>query len=82
MFALGVDGFHIELWPSFLMANSLAGLESPLQMSGMSSPVTSVGGSKSSSLRRRKRPGRHATERQTSMEKHNGEVSTSTSGKI
>uniref|UniRef100_A0A8P4GHM9 Zinc finger FYVE domain-containing protein 26 n=1 Tax=Dicentrarchus labrax TaxID=13489 RepID=A0A8P4GHM9_DICLA len=32
-----------------------------------------------SSLRRRKRPGRHATERQTSVEKQNGEVSTSAS---
>uniref|UniRef100_A0A3B4V2U8 Zinc finger FYVE domain-containing protein 26 n=1 Tax=Seriola dumerili TaxID=41447 RepID=A0A3B4V2U8_SERDU len=36
-------------------------------------------GSKSSSLRRRRRPGRHATERQTSTEKLNGEVSTSAS---
>ncbi|XP_044023406.1 zinc finger FYVE domain-containing protein 26 isoform X3 [Siniperca chuatsi] len=56
-----------------------SGSESPLQMSTVSCPVTSLGRSKSSSLRRRKRPGRHATERQTSMEKHNGEVSTSAS---
>lgn len=54
----------------------LSGLESPLQVSGMSSSITSLRRSKSSSLRRRKRPGR-----QTSVEKHNGEVSASTSGK-
>ncbi|XP_075964862.1 zinc finger FYVE domain-containing protein 26 isoform X1 [Anarhichas minor] len=56
-----------------------SGSESPLQMSAVSSPVTSLGRSKSSSLRRRKRPGRRATERQTSVEKHNGELSTSAS---
>ncbi|XP_070775958.1 zinc finger FYVE domain-containing protein 26 [Enoplosus armatus] len=56
-----------------------SGSESPLQMSAVSCPVTPLGRSKSSSLRRRKRPGRHATERQTSIEKHNGEVSTSAS---
>lgn len=58
------------------MVNALTGSESPLQMSAVTSPVTSLGRSKSSSLRRRKRPGR-----QTSVEKHNGEVSTSASGK-
>uniref|UniRef100_A0A8C3A898 Zinc finger FYVE domain-containing protein 26 n=1 Tax=Cyclopterus lumpus TaxID=8103 RepID=A0A8C3A898_CYCLU len=51
------------------------GSESPFQMSAVSAPVTSLGGSESSSLRRRKRP-----RRQTSVEKHNGEVSTSASG--
>ncbi|KAM9340967.1 zinc finger FYVE domain-containing protein 26 [Symphorus nematophorus] len=55
------------------------GSENPLQMSPVSCPVTSLGRSKSSSLRRRKRAGRHTTERQTSVEKHNGEVSTSAS---
>uniref|UniRef100_A0A8C9WWW7 Zinc finger FYVE domain-containing protein 26 n=1 Tax=Sander lucioperca TaxID=283035 RepID=A0A8C9WWW7_SANLU len=55
--------------------------ESPLQLSAVGCPVTSLGSSKSSSLRRRKRPGRHAIERQTSVDKHNGEVSTSTSGR-
>uniref|UniRef100_A0A8D0CMK2 Zinc finger FYVE domain-containing protein 26 n=1 Tax=Sander lucioperca TaxID=283035 RepID=A0A8D0CMK2_SANLU len=55
------------------------GSESPLQLSAVGCPVTSLGSSKSSSLRRRKRPGRHAIERQTSVDKHNGEVSTSTS---
>nr|XP_046269361.1 zinc finger FYVE domain-containing protein 26 isoform X2 [Scatophagus argus] len=56
-----------------------SGSESPIQMSAVSCPITSLGRSKSSSLRRRKRHGRHATERQTSVEKHNGEVSTSAS---
>ncbi|XP_059209282.1 zinc finger FYVE domain-containing protein 26 [Centropristis striata] len=56
-----------------------SGSESPLPMSAVSCAVTPLGRSKSSSLRRRKRPGRHAIERQTSVEKHNGEVSTSTS---
>ncbi|GAA6231537.1 zinc finger FYVE domain-containing protein 26 [Lates japonicus] len=56
-----------------------SGSESPLQMSAVSCTAPSVGRSKSSSLRRRKRPGRHSTERQTSIEKHNGEVSTSAS---
>ncbi|TDG99134.1 hypothetical protein EPR50_G00208230 [Perca flavescens] len=56
-----------------------SGSESPLQRSAVGCPVTSLGSSKSSSLRRRKRPGRHAIERQTSVDKHNGEVSTSTS---
>ncbi|XP_051244231.1 zinc finger FYVE domain-containing protein 26 isoform X4 [Dicentrarchus labrax] len=55
------------------------GSESPLQTSAVNCPVPSVGRNKSSSLRRRKRPGRHATERQTSVEKQNGEVSTSAS---
>ncbi|XP_041809482.1 zinc finger FYVE domain-containing protein 26 isoform X2 [Chelmon rostratus] len=56
-----------------------SGAESPLQMSAVSCPTTSLAHSKSSSLRRRKKPGRHATERQTSVEKHNGEVGTSAS---
>ncbi|XP_039642804.1 zinc finger FYVE domain-containing protein 26 isoform X3 [Perca fluviatilis] len=56
-----------------------SGSESPLQRSAVGCPVTSLGSSKSSSLRRRKRPGRHAIQRQTSVDKHNGEVSTSTS---
>ncbi|XP_041668136.1 zinc finger FYVE domain-containing protein 26 isoform X2 [Cheilinus undulatus] len=55
------------------------GPESPLQMSSVSCQVTPLGTSKSSSLRRRKRHRRHSIERQTSTEKHNGEVSTSTS---
>ncbi|XP_071354919.1 zinc finger FYVE domain-containing protein 26 isoform X2 [Trachinotus anak] len=58
---------------------SSGGSESPLQMSAVSCGAISLGRSKSSSLRRRRRPGRHATERQTSVEKHNGEVSTSAS---
>ncbi|XP_040916541.1 zinc finger FYVE domain-containing protein 26 isoform X2 [Toxotes jaculatrix] len=56
-----------------------SGSESPLPMSAVSCTATSLGRSKSSSLRRRKRPVRHATERQSSTEKHNGEVSTSAS---
>lgn len=56
-----------------------AGLESPIQMSTFSFPVTSLGRSKSSSLRRRRRPGRHSVERENSVEKRNGEVSTSAS---
>lgn len=63
------------------MVYLLAGSESPLRMSAISSPVTSVVHSKSSSLRRRRKPARHAGERQSSTEKHNGEVSTSASGK-
>lgn len=59
---------------------SFSGLESPVQMSGLRSPFTSVGRSKSSSLRRRKRAGRRSVERQASMEKHHGEGSTSPSG--
>ncbi|XP_037652726.1 zinc finger FYVE domain-containing protein 26 isoform X1 [Sebastes umbrosus] len=59
--------------------NSLSGSESPVQMSAVSCPLTPLGRSKSLSLRRRKRPGRHVTERQTSVETHNGEISTSTS---
>uniref|UniRef100_I3KUA6 Zinc finger FYVE domain-containing protein 26 n=1 Tax=Oreochromis niloticus TaxID=8128 RepID=I3KUA6_ORENI len=42
--------------------------------------VTPLGPHKSSSLRRRRKPGRHSIERHSSTEKHNGEVSTSTSG--
>ncbi|XP_034713924.1 zinc finger FYVE domain-containing protein 26 isoform X1 [Etheostoma cragini] len=56
-----------------------SGLESPLRLSALGCPVTPLGSSKSSSLRRRKRAGRHAIERQTSVDKHNGDVSTSTS---
>uniref|UniRef100_A0A7N6A3N7 Zinc finger FYVE domain-containing protein 26 n=1 Tax=Anabas testudineus TaxID=64144 RepID=A0A7N6A3N7_ANATE len=48
--------------------------ESP-QMSAFSCTATSLRHSNSSSLRRRRKPGR-----QTSIEKHNGEVSTSASG--
>lgn len=60
--------------------NVFLGLESPIQMSTFSFPVTSLGRSKSSSLRRRRRPGRHSVERENSVEKRNGEVSTSASG--
>ncbi|TMS21187.1 Zinc finger FYVE domain-containing protein 26 [Larimichthys crocea] len=56
-----------------------SGSESPRPMSAVNYPVTILGHSKSSSLRRRKRPGRPAMDRQTSMEKHKGEVSTSAS---
>ncbi|CAJ1074767.1 zinc finger FYVE domain-containing protein 26 [Xyrichtys novacula] len=55
------------------------GPESPFQMSSVGGAVTPLGRSKSSSLRRRKRHGRHSIERQTSTERCNGEVSTSTS---
>ncbi|XP_069391514.1 zinc finger FYVE domain-containing protein 26 [Paralichthys olivaceus] len=55
------------------------GSESHLHMSTPGSAETSLKHSKSSSLRRRKRPGRRVAERQTSIEKHNGEVSTSAS---
>ncbi|XP_024910893.1 zinc finger FYVE domain-containing protein 26 isoform X2 [Cynoglossus semilaevis] len=58
---------------------SESGPESPLHTSAVSSAATPLGRSKSSSLRRRRRPGRHHTERQTSIDKHNGEVSTSAS---
>ncbi|KAM9355627.1 LOW QUALITY PROTEIN: zinc finger FYVE domain-containing protein 26 [Pholidichthys leucotaenia] len=59
--------------------NSGNGLESPVQMPSVSCAVTTVGHSTSSSLRRRRRPGRHSIERRISIEKHNGEVSTSAS---
>ncbi|XP_026194977.1 zinc finger FYVE domain-containing protein 26 isoform X2 [Anabas testudineus] len=52
---------------------SESGAESP-QMSAFSCTATSLRHSNSSSLRRRRKPGR-----QTSIEKHNGEVSTSAS---
>ncbi|KAM4542256.1 zinc finger FYVE domain-containing protein 26 isoform 2-T2 [Odontesthes bonariensis] len=55
------------------------GSESPIQLSAFSSTATRLRRSKSSSLRKRRKPGRHAAERQTSIEKQNGEVSTSTS---
>uniref|UniRef100_A0A3P9NXU7 Zinc finger FYVE domain-containing protein 26 n=1 Tax=Poecilia reticulata TaxID=8081 RepID=A0A3P9NXU7_POERE len=55
------------------------GSESPTQMSTYSPTVAPLGCSKSSSLRKRRKTSRHATERQTSVEKHNGEVSTSAS---
>ncbi|XP_038584174.1 zinc finger FYVE domain-containing protein 26 isoform X2 [Micropterus salmoides] len=51
-----------------------SGSEGLLHMSIVSCPITSLGRSKSSSLRRRKRPGR-----QNSTEQHNGEISTSAS---
>ncbi|AWP16085.1 putative zinc finger FYVE domain-containing protein 26 [Scophthalmus maximus] len=57
-----------------------SGSEGHLHMSPVGSTATSSGRSNGSSLRRRKRPGRHVTERQTSTEKHNGEVNTSASG--
>ncbi|KAK7904153.1 hypothetical protein WMY93_016760 [Mugilogobius chulae] len=59
--------------------NSVDGMESPLQTSTFSFPTSSVARSKSSSLRRRRRHGRHTVERENSVEKHNGEVSTSAS---
>ncbi|XP_023142394.2 zinc finger FYVE domain-containing protein 26 isoform X3 [Amphiprion ocellaris] len=55
------------------------GSESPVQMSAVSHGTTSLRRSKSSSLRRRRKPGRHSIERHSSIEKHNGEVSTSAS---
>ncbi|XP_014898779.1 zinc finger FYVE domain-containing protein 26 [Poecilia latipinna] len=55
------------------------GSESPLQMSTYSPTVAPLGCSKRSSLRKRRKTSRHAAERQTSVEKHNGEVSTSAS---
>ncbi|MED6236556.1 hypothetical protein ATANTOWER_010927, partial [Ataeniobius toweri] len=55
------------------------GSESPMQMSAYSSTVASLGCRKRLSLRKRKKPARHAAERQTSVEKQNGEVSTSAS---
>uniref|UniRef100_A0A3Q2WT35 Zinc finger FYVE domain-containing protein 26 n=1 Tax=Haplochromis burtoni TaxID=8153 RepID=A0A3Q2WT35_HAPBU len=42
--------------------------------------VTPLGPRKSSSLRRRRKPGRHTIERHSSTEKHNGEVSTNGGG--
>ncbi|XP_056914393.1 zinc finger FYVE domain-containing protein 26 isoform X7 [Takifugu flavidus] len=56
-----------------------SGLESPVQVSGVRAPLTSVGHSKSSSLRRRKRAGRRSPERQASTERRHGEGSTSPS---
>ncbi|KAK1893832.1 Zinc finger FYVE domain containing protein 26 [Dissostichus eleginoides] len=50
--------------------SSGSGSDVPLQVSALSSPVSSLSRSKSSSLRRRKRAGR-----QNSVKKHNGEVS-------
>uniref|UniRef100_A0A3B3Y0T4 Zinc finger FYVE domain-containing protein 26 n=1 Tax=Poecilia mexicana TaxID=48701 RepID=A0A3B3Y0T4_9TELE len=55
------------------------GSESPMQMSTYSPTVAPLGCSKRSSLRKRRKTSRHAAERQTSVEKHNGEVSTSAS---
>ncbi|XP_039897877.1 zinc finger FYVE domain-containing protein 26 isoform X2 [Simochromis diagramma] len=55
------------------------GSESPLTTSTVGCTVTPLGPRKSSSLRRRRKPGRHTIERHSSTEKHNGEVSTSTS---
>uniref|UniRef100_A0A667YLE1 Zinc finger FYVE domain-containing protein 26 n=1 Tax=Myripristis murdjan TaxID=586833 RepID=A0A667YLE1_9TELE len=45
----------------------------------VSRPAPPLGRSNSSSLRRRRRVGRHSLEKQTSIERHNGEVSASTS---
>uniref|UniRef100_A0A3B3ZBL6 Zinc finger FYVE domain-containing protein 26 n=1 Tax=Periophthalmus magnuspinnatus TaxID=409849 RepID=A0A3B3ZBL6_9GOBI len=47
--------------------------------STFSFPTSSLGRSKSSSLRRRRRHGKHSAERENSVEKHNGDVSTSAS---
>ncbi|XP_017271896.1 zinc finger FYVE domain-containing protein 26 isoform X2 [Kryptolebias marmoratus] len=55
------------------------GSKSPIQMSTFSSTGTPLRHRKSSGSRRRRKPARHAAERQTSIEKHNGEVSTSAS---
>ncbi|XP_056151758.1 zinc finger FYVE domain-containing protein 26 [Lampris incognitus] len=56
------------------------GSEGPFQTAAASRAAPPLGRRGSASLRRRrKRAGRHAHERQTSIEKHNGEVSTSTS---
>ncbi|XP_015824943.3 zinc finger FYVE domain-containing protein 26 [Nothobranchius furzeri] len=54
------------------------GSESPMQMSTISSTATPLGRSQRPSFRRRRKL-RHSVERQTSVEKHNGEVSTSAS---
>ncbi|CAL9686821.1 unnamed protein product [Knipowitschia caucasica] len=58
--------------------NSADGMESPLETSTFSFPTLSLGRSKSSSLRKRRRHGRHFVERENS-DKQNGEVSTSAS---
>ncbi|XP_075904789.1 zinc finger FYVE domain-containing protein 26 isoform X2 [Nelusetta ayraudi] len=58
---------------------SASGLESPAPVSAVSSPLTSLTRSKSWSLRRRRRAGRHSVERQTSAERLGGDVSTGTS---
>ncbi|XP_038158670.1 zinc finger FYVE domain-containing protein 26 isoform X1 [Cyprinodon tularosa] len=55
------------------------GSESPIQMSTYSSTAATLGCSKRSSVRKRRKPARQPAERQTSAEKHNGEVSTSAS---
>ncbi|XP_037550751.1 zinc finger FYVE domain-containing protein 26 [Nematolebias whitei] len=55
------------------------GSEGPIQMSTFSSTGTPLGHRKNSGSRRRRKPVRHAAERQTSIEKHNGDVSTSAS---
>lgn len=81
LFLIEVDVFEIEFQPSFWMKYLFAGLESPLHMSGVSSAFTSLGHSKSSSQRRRKRAGRHTVERQTSIENY-GEISPIISGNI
>lgn len=59
--------------------NSGDGMESPLQTSAFSFPSSSLHRSKSSSLRRRRRHVRHSVDRENSVEKRNGEVSTSAS---
>lgn len=59
--------------------NSGDGMESPIQSSTFSFPSSTLGRSKSSSLRRRRRHVRHLVDRENSLEKHNEEVSTSAS---
>ncbi|XP_029349226.1 zinc finger FYVE domain-containing protein 26 isoform X2 [Echeneis naucrates] len=56
-----------------------SGSDSPLPLSAVGCSTTALGRSKSSSLRRRRRTGRHSTERQTSTEKLKREISTSLS---
>uniref|UniRef100_A0AAQ5Y6E0 Zinc finger FYVE domain-containing protein 26 n=1 Tax=Amphiprion ocellaris TaxID=80972 RepID=A0AAQ5Y6E0_AMPOC len=67
-------------WRLQIITSNQGSSESPVQMSAVSHGTTSLRRSKSSSLRRRRKPGRHSIERHSSIEKHNGEVSTSASG--
>lgn len=53
--------------------------ENPLQTSAVSCAVASLGHSRNSSLKRRRKPSRKATERQSSTENHNREASMSAS---
>ncbi|XP_054913049.1 zinc finger FYVE domain-containing protein 26 isoform X2 [Poeciliopsis prolifica] len=59
--------------------SSADGSQNPMQMSACSSTVANLGCRKRPSLRKRRKTSRLAAERQTSAEKHNGEVSTSAS---